>query len=63
MDNFLLVTLGKKPQSFFDLSVDSLCANNLLVSKDSMVSNSFQYVKAIKQAYSNALIKNAMRLK
>lgn len=63
MNHYLLRTLGSKPEGFFDQEKDPLNKDNLLQREDSLAQNALLYLRAMRQAYSKAMIYNELWVK
>lgn len=63
MDNYFLHALGKNPDGFYDAISDKLNKTNLIDSKDSLAKQHFDYLKAFRQSYNDAMIHNKLKLK
>ncbi len=63
MDNYFLHAWGKNPDGFYDAINDKLNKTNLLNSKDSLAKQHFDYLRAFRQSYNDAMIHNKLKLK
>ncbi|HTN16884.1 MAG TPA: LTA synthase family protein [Chitinophagaceae bacterium] len=59
-DDLLLKVINGKPHGFYDTRADSLSTNDLMQYGDPRALESYKYLKAFRQAYTGALIRNRM---
>lgn len=59
-DDYLLKVINGKPHGFYDTRTDSLSTNDLIQYGDPRALESYRYLKAFRQAYTGALIRNRM---